>query len=122
MQINLETPESHTIQAYDNQHLQINSVIYERSVLVSREKIISDLPIKQIHDIQEAHLPMLLELHPELIIIGHSNTGVMLAPHLIASLSQQGIGVECMSVGAACRTYNILLGERRAVLGWFILA
>ena len=35
-------------------------------------------------------------------------------------LSQQRIGIECMSIGAACRTYNILLSEHRAVVAGFI--
>lgn len=45
-------------------------------------------------------------------------TGARLAfpqPGLRAALAARGIALEPMDTGAACRTYNILLGEKRAV-------
>jgi uncharacterized protein len=37
-------------------------------------------------------------------------------PRLYRSLTDAGIGVECMDTPAACRTYNILVAEgRRAI-------
>ena len=38
-----------------------------------------------------------------------------LHPKLVASLTAKRIGVECMDSPAACRTYNILMGEGRKV-------
>ncbi|HAU0934786.1 TPA: hypothetical protein JBH70_12550, partial [Legionella pneumophila] len=54
------------------------------------------------------------------IIIGHLQTGKTLPVTLISQLSQKRIGIECMSIGAACRTYNVLLSEHRAVVAGFI--
>jgi uncharacterized protein len=34
---------------------------------------------------------------------------------LRAALKAGGVGVEAMDTGAACRTYNVLLGEDRRV-------
>jgi uncharacterized protein len=40
----------------------------------------------------------------------------------MAVFLQQGIGVEVMDTAAACRTYNILLGEgRRVVAALFMI-
>jgi uncharacterized protein len=36
-------------------------------------------------------------------------------PRLIASLAARHIGVESMDSKAACRTYNVLMGEGRKV-------
>ena len=36
-------------------------------------------------------------------------------PQLYRALTDAGIGVEFMSTPAACRTYNILMGEDRKV-------
>ena len=36
-------------------------------------------------------------------------------PRLTAPLARSGIGVEVMSLQAACRTYNILVAEERKV-------
>lgn len=120
MQINLEKPEQHAVQAYSNTQIQINSVLYEGSLIVSPSKIISDVAIKDIELIDEDYINLLLSLKPELIIIGHKNTGKFPPMKLMADLSQKGIGMECMELGAACRTYNVLIGEHRLVVAGFV--
>lgn len=115
MNINLETAEQHAIQAYGDNKIQINSIIYERSLIVSREEIITDVGIKNIQDLNDEFLNLLINLKPEIIIIGHENTGKLPPFSFISYLSQQRIGIECMSIGAACRTYNVLLSENRKV-------
>lgn len=121
MQINLEAAEPHAVQAYDNHHIQINGVVHPASLIVSREEIITDLAIKHIHEIDEQFMALLMQAKPELIIVGHNNPGLFPPMHFISELSQQRIGIECMSIGAACRTYNVLLSEYRAVAAAFII-
>lgn len=121
MHINLESTEPHAIQAYSDKKIQINSIIYESSLIVSRQEIITDLTINDVRDMNEDYLDLLLQAKPELIIIGHEKTGVFPPLSIISRLSQRQIGIECMSIGAACRTYNVLLSELRAVVAGFIL-
>ena len=121
MHINLEAAEQHAVQAYSDKKIQINSIVYENSLIVSKEEIITDLPINDIQNIDASYLNLLLKLKPELVIIGHENTGKYPPMAIISQLSQHQIGIECMSIGAACRTYNILLNEHRAVIAGFIL-
>lgn len=120
MNINLEAAELHAVQAYGEKQIQINSIVYENSLIVSREQIIIDVAIKNIQEMDDEYLEQLLLCKPELVIIGHENTGKFPPFEIISKLSQQRIGIECMSVGAACRTYNVLLGEMRAVVAGFI--
>lgn len=121
MHINLEATEQHAVQAYTDNKVQINSIIYEHSLIVSREEIISDVTIKNIQDIDEDYLQRLMQFKPEVIIIGHRQAGAFPPMSIISKLSQNQIGIECMSVGAACRTFNVLLNEHRAVIAGFIL-
>ncbi len=51
----------------------------------------------------------------ELLIIGTGNRHEMIPPALRRALKERGVGVETMDTGAACRTFNILLGEGRRV-------
>lgn len=51
----------------------------------------------------------------ELLIIGTGKTMQPLAPDIRAALKAKGIAVDVMDTGAACRTYNVLLGEERKV-------
>ena len=120
MHINLEATEQHAVQAYSDTKIQINSIVYESSLIVSKAEIITDLAINNIQDIGDQYFNLLINLKPEIIIIGHNNTGKFPPVDIISKLSQQRIGIECMSIGAASRTYNVLLSEHRAVIAGFI--
>ncbi len=121
MHISLETPEKHAIQSYSDKQIQIASIVYDHSLIVSKQEIVTELAIKNIQDINEYYLELLLKQQPELIIIGHNNTDILTPIEVIAKLAQEGIGIEFMSIGAACRTYNVLLSELRAVVMGIIL-
>ena len=68
----------------------------------------------------DAQLKQILLLYePELIIIGLDQAELATNLSLIAaqsSLQSRDIPIEFMSIGAACRTFNILLSENRAVV------
>ena len=49
------------------------------------------------------------------MILGTGTKQRFAHPKLTACLINQRIGVECMDSQAACRTYNILMGEGRKV-------
>ena len=50
-----------------------------------------------------------------MVILGTGERQRFVHPKLTASLTMRRIGVECMDSQAACRTYNILMGEGRKV-------
>jgi uncharacterized protein len=51
----------------------------------------------------------------ELLLIGTGARIVLLSSRLRADLRALGLAVEVMDTGAACRTYNVLIGEERRV-------
>ena len=51
----------------------------------------------------------------ELLLLGTGATQVLPPAALRRVFDDAGLGLETMSTGAACRTYNILLGEGRRV-------
>jgi uncharacterized protein len=121
MYINLEKAEFHAVQAYGDNTIQINSIVYDRSLIVSEEQLISNLTIKDIQEMDEHYMDLIIQLKPELVIIGHQHTGKLPPLSIMNHCLQQRIGIECMSLGAACRTYNVLLSEHRRVVAGFIL-
>jgi len=120
MQIQLETPELHTIQAYTDTTITVNGVDYCGSLILSREEIIPDLQLKSIDEIDDSYISLLTKSLPKIIIIGHTHTDKFLSMEIVALLSKKQIGIECMTLGAACRTYNLLLGEGREVVAGLI--
>jgi uncharacterized protein len=63
----------------------------------------------------------LAQCKPELIIFGSGSKLRFPSPALQRSLMAARIGLETMDTLAACRTYNILAGEARHVLGVFLI-
>ena len=51
----------------------------------------------------------------ELVIVGLGAGGAAIAPAVRRIFRDAGLAVEAMDTGAACRTYNLLAGEGRAV-------
>ena len=51
----------------------------------------------------------------ELVIVGLGAGGAAIAPAVRRIFKGAGLAVEAMDTGAACRTYNLLAGEGRAV-------
>lgn len=120
MHINLEQADTHAIQAYGAHQLKINSIVYNTSLIVSREEIITNVKIHHIGEMNEEYLQQLIKYQPEVILIGHTRSGTFPSASVMIELSKQRIGIECMDIGAASRTFNVLLSESRKVVAGFI--
>ncbi|WP_133127835.1 Mth938-like domain-containing protein [Legionella nagasakiensis] len=116
MHITREQVDLHTIQSYSESEIKINNTLYERSVIISRKTLIAQWQIHSVQELNETLLAPMLELNPEVIIIGHNKVGLQASISVHQYLSKRRIGLECMSIGAACRTFNVLLSEQRAVV------
>jgi uncharacterized protein len=51
----------------------------------------------------------------EILLLGTGTRLTRPQPALRAAVEEAGIGLEAMDTGAACRTFNVLLAERRRV-------
>ena len=67
------------------------------------------------------HIAAIVELAPEIVLLGTGPAFRFPDAARLAPLYKAGIGVEVMDTPAACRTYNILLGEGRNVVAALIL-
>ena len=116
MQINLESSDKHAIKSYSDSQILVNYTEYNESLIISREEIISPWPVHSVQALTEDLLKPIIELQPEVILIGHNQLGAQIPMILVQFLANQRVGIECMSIGAACRTFNVLLSEMRNVV------
>lgn len=121
MQISLEKVEQNAIQAYSESEIKINHTTYTSSLIVSQSQMITDWPVHDILDLNETLLTPVIELQPEIIIFGHQSSHYHPPVAVLQRLVQQQVGFEFMALGAACRTYNVLLSEQRHVALGLIL-
>ena len=94
----------------------VNGVEHRHSVLVPASGEVLAWPVDRFESLTEAHFESIVALSPELVIFGSGARLRFPHPSLTRSLIARRIGVESMDTAAACRTYNVLLAEGRAVV------
>jgi len=113
--------EGYFITAYDASSIQVNGKNFSQSLVIAPDKIIEQWPPSNIATLSADHIKAIGELEPEMVLLGTGNKLTFPAIETYALLIQQGIGVDVMDTGAACRTYNILMSEGRRVVAGLIL-
>ena len=61
------------------------------------------------------HLEPIFELRPELVLLGTGAQQRFAPADIRSAFATRSIGIEAMDLGAACRTFNILVQEERRV-------
>ena len=107
---------ANTITGYGDGYIEINKIPYSHAVLLSSDGEILEWPVKSFDELSPADFTQMASLKPELIIIGTGKRQRFPKPELLKTLIEAKIGFEVMDSQAACRTYNILVGEGRQVL------
>lgn len=118
--------EDHSNAAFQIQSISpgkiiINKKPYENSVLISADKLISPWHPKNAAEITESDLLQILELKPDIILIGTGEKSVILPAKKLTPLLEKQFHVECMNTAAACRVYTILVSEGRKVAAGLII-
>lgn len=97
-------------------YVTVNLQRYENSLVITPDEVHDSWRVDTFDALDAAHMAFLLSLKPEIVILGTGATQRFPAPALLRGFAAAQIGVEVMATPAACRTYNILLAEGRAVL------
>lgn len=121
MHIQQETHENHAIRSYTNESITIDNILYQNSIIISKQALVTDWPVKDLNELTEETLVPIIKLLPEVIIIGHQGRINTIPISVVEYLSKKRIGVESMQIGAACRTFNVLINEHRKVIAAFIM-
>lgn len=108
------------IRRYGADFIQVGEAEVRASCIVSATTL-SDWPPRNVAELSPEHLQPLFELAPEVVVLSTGAAQVFPRAALRAEFASRRIGLEVMEVGAACRTYNVLVGEERKVLGAILL-
>ena len=105
-----------TVTAYGNGWFEINRVRHDGAVLLMPEGEVRRWEVGSYESLAAVDFEALIGLGAEIVLLGTGARHRLPHPRLTAALARAGIGVEVMDSHAACRTYNILMGEGRRVL------
>jgi uncharacterized protein len=109
------TKQYQTVTGYDDRGVEINAERFEFSLIVMPETAPRPWNAPSFESLTAAHFEQIEADQPDVVILGTGATQRFVHPRLIASLAARHIGVESMDSKAACRTYNVLMGEGRKV-------
>ena len=109
------TKQYQTVTGYDDSGVEINAERFNFSLIVLPETPPRAWDVASFDALNEAHFAQIEADAPDVVILGTGERQRFVHPRLIKGLVERRIGVECMDSKAACRTYNILMGEGRKV-------
>ena len=109
------------VRAYSRSELRIGEERVRSSCIVSAERLITDWPPARFDALQAEHLEAIFDLEPEVVLLGTGERQRFPPADIRAAFPARRMGLEVMDLGAACRTYNILVQEERhAVAALFL--
>jgi uncharacterized protein len=107
--------DGHLVQHYAEGEIRISGVVYTRNLVIQPDRIMPHWRPDTFEDLRQEDFAQLVASDPEVIILGTGKKQQFPALALTRPLMEARIGVEIMDTAAACRTYNILMSERRRV-------
>jgi len=104
------------VQSYGTGRFKVSRIEYQGSIIVLPGRTLS-WHIAKHDDINIKNLAAVIEEEPriEILLIGCGQIMQLLPRELTDACRREGLAVDAMDTGAACRTYNILAAEGRRV-------
>jgi len=121
MKIELERTGLNRIRQYAPGQIVVNETVLTHSFLITPDRLYLDWLAAGPETLTEAHFQRIADLGPEVVLLGTGVGQRFPAASLIRPLVRAGIGLEAMDTPAACRTYNILMGDGRRVLAALLM-
>jgi len=104
------------IEAYGPEGIRVAGRTLRTGLILTPEVLVEDWGPDEPSALDADHLAPLIDLAPELILLGTGAAQHFPEPTVYYQVLSLGIGFEIMDTGAACRTYNILVAEGRRVV------
>lgn len=93
--------------------VRIGTDEFRHDVALTADGNVIDFSLPAMDSLTEKRLGELLQAEPEMLIIGTGWKSMLPPRELVFAMARRGVGIEVMDTPAACRTFNILVGEGR---------
>ena len=122
MNITHDQPSILAVRKFERGSVTIGDEEFVDNVMIFRDEIVRDVPFACVTAAKEQDLEELLARQPEIVIFGTGWSPQLAPRELVFAMARRGIGFETMDTPAACRTFNILLGEGRDAAAVLIIS
>jgi len=122
MQITQVTGENqYMVTSYAPDHVAVNGVRYSASLILRPEALLPSWAVSDAAQLRVEDLEWIRERPPEILLLGTGSRQVFPARAVWRELRMEPWGIEIMDTAAACRTYNLIVAEGRAVAAALIV-
>lgn len=108
------TEERQVIEGYGEGRFRVSGMVHRGSVLVFADRTVAwsvsdmtELSRESLSAVERAEPPV------DVLLLGCGATAAPVASALREALRAEGVVIEAMATGAACRTFNLLMAEER---------
>jgi uncharacterized protein len=103
------------VRSYSNGELRVGERVFRRSCILTPDAVVPDWRPTKVDEIEERDLEVLFASKPELVLLGTGDRQQFPSVQIRGAFVRAGIALEAMDLGAACRTFNVLVQEGRTV-------
>jgi len=121
MKFHLQAPTSNLVTGTGDGWLRVGTHEYRENVVLTPETVTRGFAAAGFDALTERDFEALLATSPEIVLLGTGAMQRFPPPRINAPLLRARVGLEVMDTRAACRTYNILVGEGRNVAAALIV-
>jgi uncharacterized protein len=110
------------IRGYSVAEILIGSQRVTRSCIVTAQQLVTEWAPASFAELSLDHLAAIFALEPDVVLLGTGPTQRFPDAPLRGVFAARRIGLEVMELGAACRTFNVLVQEERRVAAALFLS
>ena len=103
------------IRAYQEGEVHINELVQRAPCIVMAQQLVLDWRARTIATLAVEDLEQIFALQPDVVLLGTGSKQIFPDRVIRQAFAARRVGLEVMDLGAACRTYNILVQEERRV-------
>jgi len=115
LKFTLESVAAASVRSVANGQFKIGDQTLSEAVALTTAGVFADWPVVPVDELSIDALRPLLDLQPELIVVGTGSQQRLPDRQLMFAMARANTGLEVMDTPAAARTFNVLLGEGRSV-------
>jgi uncharacterized protein len=121
MKFTADTTSGNVIRSYSPGEISLRDTVFTSHVIISQEQIISDWNPPAVDQLSIADFAPALGLKPDIILFGTGLQQRFPDISLLTEIMRSGVAIEVMDTTAACRTFNVLIGEYRPVVAALLI-
>ncbi len=110
-----------TVRKLERGEIKVGNEIVKENLVLRNDKIVPGWQVSDVASITAEDFEEYLAHGTEIVLLGTGWQTQLPARELVFAMARRGVGFESMDTPAACRTFNILVGEGRNVTAFLII-